>query len=118
MSTKPPGVPGSRLKLRMKITPESTVVNCSGRLTADVVPEFKQEIRALIPKTKRLVLDLKEVVFIDSSGLGGIISVYVTARNSQCELQLANVSNKIRDLLGMTKLLSVFEIAGEYGRPI
>ena len=114
MSTNPPGGPSSRCKLRIQATPESTSVICSGRLTADVSAEFKQEVRALIPTTKRLVLDLGEVVFMDSSGLGAIIAVYVSAKNARCELQLINVSKKIRDLLGMTKLLSVFEIAGQY----
>jgi anti-anti-sigma factor len=90
-------------------------VICSGRLTAEVAAEFKQEVRALVPQTKRLVLDLDEVVFMDSSGLGAIIAVYVTAKKAPCELQLVNLSKKIRDLLGMTKLLSVFESAGQYG---
>jgi anti-sigma B factor antagonist len=114
MSTNPPGGPSSRCKIRIQATPESTLVICSGRLTADVAAEFKQEVRALIPKTKRLVLDLGEVVFMDSSGLGAIIAAYVSAKNARCELQLLNVSKKIRDLLGMTKLLAVFEIAGQH----
>jgi len=115
MSTNPPSVPGSRFKLRIQATPASTLVICSGRLTAEVAAEFKQEVRALVPQTKRLVLDLDEVVFMDSSGLGAIIAVYVTAKKAPCELQLVNLSKKIRDLLGMTKLLSVFESAGQYG---
>jgi anti-anti-sigma factor len=69
----------------------------------------------LIPQTKRVVLDLNDVVFMDSSGLGALIGVYVTAKNARCELQLINLSKKIRDLLGMTNLLSVFESAGQYG---
>jgi anti-anti-sigma factor len=89
-------------------------VICSGRLIADVAAEFKQEIRALVPQTKRIVLDLSEVVFMDSSGLGAVIGVYVTAKNAQCELQLVNLSKKIQELLGMTKLLSAFESAGIY----
>lgn len=115
MSTNPPSVPSSRFKLRIQATPDSTLVTCSGKLTAEVAAEFKQEIRALISQTKHLALDLNEVTFMDSSGLGAIIAVYVTARNSQCELQLINLSKKIRDLLGMTNLLSVFESAGQFG---
>ena len=115
MSTTPPSAPGSRFKLRIQATPESTLVICSGRLTADIAAEFKQEVRALVPQTKRIVLDLGEVVFMDSSGLGAIIAVYVTAKKAPCELQLINLSKKIRDLLGMTKLLSVFESTGQYG---
>ena len=91
------------------------MVVCSGRLTSEVAAEFKDEIRALIPQTKRIVLDLDQVVFIDSSGLGSIIGVYATARKASCELQLVNLSKKVRDLLGMAKVLSVFESAGQFG---
>lgn len=115
MSTNPPGVSKPRFKLRIQTTPESTLVICSGKLTAEVAAEFKQEVRALVPQTKRIVLDMNDVVFLDSAGLGAIIGIYVTAKKAPCELQLINVSKKIRDLLGMTKLLSVFESAGLYG---
>jgi len=115
MSTNPPSTPTSRFKLRIQATPESTLVICSGKLTVDVAAEFKQEIRALIPQTKRIVLDLNEVGFIDSSGLGAIIGVYVTAKKATCELQLTNLSKKVRELLGMTNVLSVFESAGQFG---
>ncbi len=118
MSTAPPNIPSSRFKLRIQASPESTAVICSGRLTADVAAEFKQEIRELIPKSKRIVLDLKDVGFIDSSGLGALIAVYVSARKSPCELQLINLSKKVRDLMGMTKMLSVFESAGQHGTRI
>jgi anti-anti-sigma factor len=94
------------------------MVICSGKLIADVAAEFKQEIRALVPQTKRIVLDLKDVSFLDSSGLGAIIGVYVTAKKSQCELQLVNLSKKVSDLLGMTRMLSVFETAGQFGARI
>jgi anti-anti-sigma factor len=115
VSTNPPLVPSRRFKLRIQATPESTTVICSGKLTSEISAEFKQEVRALVPQTKRVVLDLADVVFIDSSGLGAIIGVYVTAKKAQCELQLINVSKKIRDLLGMTNLLSVFETSGQFG---
>ena len=63
MSTNPPSVPTSRFKLRIQTTPESTLVICSGKLTAEVAAEFKQEIRALVPQTKRIILDLNDVGF-------------------------------------------------------
>jgi anti-anti-sigma factor len=115
MSANPPVAHSSRFKLRMQPDAESTLVRCSGRLTAEVSAEFKQEVRALIPQTKRIVLDLNEVVFMDSSGLGAIIGVYVTAKKTDCELQLINLSKKIRELLGMANLLSVFESCSQYG---
>jgi anti-anti-sigma factor len=118
MSTHPPSVPSSRFKLRIQASPESTLVICSGKLTSEVAAEFKQEVKALIPQTKRIVLDLNEVGFIDSSGLGAIIGVYVTAKKAPCELQLINLSKKVRELLGMTNMLSVFESASHYGTRI
>ena len=118
MSSSPPSVPNSRFKLRIQSSPESVVVICSGKLTAEIAAEFKQEVRALIPQTKRIVLDLNEVGFIDSSGLGAIVGVYVSAKKATCELQLINLSKKIREMLGMTKLLSVFETASQFGTRI
>ena len=118
MSNDHPTLPGSRFKLRIQASPESTLVICSGKLTSEIAAEFKQEVRALIPQTKRIVLDLNEISFIDSSGLGAIIGVYVTAKKAPCELQLINLSKKVRELLGMTNMLSVFESASHFGTRI
>ncbi len=118
MPTDHPSVPNSRFKLRIQASPESTLVICSGKLTAEIAAEFKQELRALIPQTKRIVLDLNDIGFIDSSGLGAIVGVYVTAKKAPCELQLINLSKKVRELLGMAKMLSVFESASQFGTRI
>jgi anti-anti-sigma factor len=118
VSTDHPSVRGSRFKLRIQASPESTLVICSGKLTAEIAAEFKQEVRALIPETKRIVLDLNDIGFIDSSGLGAIIGVYVSAKKAACELQLINLSKKVRELLGMAKMLSVFESASQFGTRI
>ena len=114
MSTNPPGAPGSRLKLRIQATPESTLVICSGKLTSEVSAEFKKEVRELIPQTKRLVLDLNDVVFMDSSGLGALVSLYVSAKAAGCELGLINLNKQLRELLRFTRVLSLFEACGQY----
>jgi anti-anti-sigma factor len=118
MSTDLPNTPSSRFKLRIQTSPEFVTVICNGKLTADIAAEFKQEVRALIPQTKRIILDLNDVGFIDSSGLGAIVSIYVSAKKASCELELVNLSKKVRDLLGMTKILGVFEIASQLGTRI
>jgi anti-anti-sigma factor len=84
-------------------------------LTSDVAAEFKQEVRALVPQTKRIVLDLNDVGFMDSSGLGAIIGVYVTAKKTNCGVQLINLSTKAQELLKMTNLMSVFESCSQFG---
>ena len=51
---------------------------------------------------------------MDSSGLGAVVGVYVTAKKAGCDLQLINLSKRVRELLGLTNLLSVFETTGQY----
>ena len=75
MATNPPMVPASRLKLDVHTTEDATVVRLSGRLTRDDAATFKEQVKGLIPQTKRLVLDLSEVAYMDSSGLGAVPAV-------------------------------------------
>jgi anti-anti-sigma factor len=114
MATNPPNVPAPRLKLDVQTTEGATVVRLSGNLTRDDSATFKERVKGLIPQTKRLVLDLSEVGYMDSSGLGGVVSVYVTAKRAGCELQLINLSRRVRELLGLTHMLSIFETTGQY----
>ena len=109
MATNPPAVPASLLKSQITSAEDTTLVHCRGRLTADVAASFKEQVKGLIPSAKWLVLDLSEVTYMDSSGLGALVSVYVSTRRAGCDLQLINLTQRIRILLGMTHLLSVFE---------
>ena len=88
-------------------------VSCRGRLVAGYRDDFYEAVRPLIPGAKRIVLDFSEVTHMDSSGLGTVIRLYVTAKSSGCDLQLVNLSQGIRKILSMTNLLSFFTIVGE-----
>ena len=68
-----------------------------------------------IPDEKRIILDLKNVPFMDSAGLGTLVTLYVSGRSRGSKIELTNLSNALRTLLGMTNLLSLFEHAGRYG---
>jgi anti-sigma B factor antagonist len=114
MATNSPNVPTSRLKLDVRAVEDATVVRLSGNLTRDDAATFKEQVKALIPQTKRLVLDLSEVAYMDSSGLGAVVGVYITTKKAGCDLQLINLSKRVRELLGLTHLLSVFETTGQY----
>jgi anti-anti-sigma factor len=114
MGTNPSNVSAPSLKLDVQTTAEATEVRLSGNLTRDVTPAFKEQVKKLIPQTKRLVLDLSAVSYMDSSGLGAVVSIYVTARKAGCVLQLINLSKRVRELLGLTNVLSVFEATGQY----
>jgi anti-anti-sigma factor len=114
MSTNPPEVPASRLKVQVASAEGTTVVHCCGKLTAEVSAGFKEQVKGLIPSAKQLVLDLSEVTYMDSSGLAAIVGLYVSAKVAGCDLRLINLTPKIRQLFAMTRVLSVFESTGQY----
>lgn len=114
MPTHPAAAPLPPLQLQTSKTDQEIVVRCSGRLTFDVSANFKTEVKTLIPETRRIVLDLTDLAYMDSSGLGAIISVYVTAKKSGCELQLINFNKRVRELFGITHVLSMFEDFGQF----
>ena len=114
MSTPYTQPPATGIKLLINPQGDVTMVVCAGRLTADVAPRFKAQIADLIPKAKRVVLDLSAITFMDSSGLGSLVSLYVTAHRANCGLELIKLSRHVRELLGLTNLLSVFESCGQY----
>ncbi|MFI5057878.1 MAG: STAS domain-containing protein [Candidatus Acidiferrales bacterium] len=93
----------------------ATVVECHGKLTAENAPLLKSEVREMIPNQKRIILDLKEVPLMDSSGLGTIVGLFVSARTRRCSLELINANKQIRELFGISNLLSLFEAAGRHG---
>lgn len=114
MPTHPAAAPLPPLQLQTSRTDQEIVVKCSGHLTFDVSAKFKSEVKALIPETRRIVLDLTDLAYMDSSGLGAIISVYVTAKKSGCDLRLINFNKRVRELFGITHVLSMFEDIGQF----
>src|SRR5256886_12658943 len=89
-----------------------TVVDLSGRITlgeGSVV--LRDTIRDLIAKgDKKILLNLGEVTYIDSSGIGELVSAFTTVRNQGGELKLLNLTKKVHDLLQITKLYTVFDV--------
>src|SRR5438270_9114742 len=88
------------------------VVDLSGRITlgeGSVV--LRDQIRDLIGKgEKKILLNLGDVTYIDSSGIGELVSAFTTVRNQAGELKLLNLTKKVHDLLQITKLYTVFDI--------
>ena len=65
-------------------------------------------VHALLPESKCIVLDLTDVTYIDSMGIGTLVRLYVSAKSAGSRLQLINLGKQIRELLGITNLLAVF----------
>jgi anti-sigma B factor antagonist len=89
-----------------------TVLDLSGRITlGEGSVQLRDAIRGLISKgQKRILLNLAEVNYIDSSGLGELVSAFTTAKNQQADVKLLNLTKKVHDLLQLTKLYTVFDI--------
>lgn len=96
------------------VSGDTAVCNCIGKLNSDTAPQFKSEIKDLLPHYRCVVLDFTHVIAMDSSGLGAVASLYVSAHSAQCEFQLVNFNQRVRELLGLTKLLSAFEACAQY----
>ncbi len=103
----------SCLTLEIDLASVPAVVRCSGRLVTGVNNTLYRKVSELIPHSKRIVLDLTGLTFMDSTGLGTLVRLYVAARSAGCNLELVNLGKRIRELLGVANLLSVFTIIGE-----
>jgi anti-sigma B factor antagonist len=87
------------------------VVDCSGRVVfGEESATLRDTVKKLIAQSPNIVLSLKEVNFIDSGGLGTLVSLYTTARNAGGAVKLARLSQRVGDLLQVTKLLTIFEV--------
>jgi anti-sigma B factor antagonist len=100
------------LKLSTRQVDGVTIVDCSGRITlgeGSVV--LRDAVKDLLSKgQKKIVLNLADVNYIDSSGIGELVSAYTTVKNQGGELKLLNLTKKVHDLLQITKLYTVFDV--------
>src|ERR1700678_1411001 len=89
-----------------------TIVDLSGKITlGEGGVTLREEVRKLLANgSKEIVLNLAEVNYIDSSGLGELVSAYTAVKNAGGELKLINLTSKVRDLLVITKLVTVFDV--------
>ncbi len=94
---------------------DNAIVRCHGRLVAGVGDWFYPEIRKLIPESKCITLDLTDLDYMDSMGIGTVVRLYVTARSNACTLRLVNLGSHVRELLGITHLLGILTDMCEQG---
>ena len=107
MSATP--IPIPELQLETTKTAEEILVRCIGRITSTTTGMVQAEVRNCIPETKRVVLDLTDVSYMDSSGLGAIVGLYLSARRQERELKLINLNQRLKELFRITNLAKVFE---------
>jgi len=100
------------VKLTTRQVGDVTVVDAVGRITlGEGASTFRDTVRDLASKGhKKMLLNLAEVSYIDSSGIGEMVSGFTTVTNQGGQVKLLNLTKRVKDLLQITKLYTVFEV--------
>jgi anti-sigma B factor antagonist len=114
MAANPIPLPSRTLTVSVSTSDGFPTLHFHGRITRDTSDLFKSEVKQLVPAAKRIVVDFCDVNYVDSSGLGTIVGTYISARTAGCDVKFVNFSQRVKELLQLTRLASVFEGYGEY----
>jgi anti-sigma B factor antagonist len=108
------------MKATVREVDSITVVDVSGRITlGEGCKLLREVIREQLAKNhKNLLLNLADVTYIDSSGIGELVSAYTAVSNQGGQLKLLNLTRRVHDLLQITKLYTVFDIHDDEAKAI
>ena len=100
------------IKLITRQVGDVSVVDVAGRITlGEGSSAMRDALRDMVAKNqKKILLNLGEVSYIDSSGIGELVSGFTTVTNSGGQLKLLNLNKRVKDLLQITKLYTVFDV--------
>jgi anti-sigma B factor antagonist len=100
-----------QLKLSVRNLDGIAIVDATGRIVfGDESASLRDTVKRVISENKRIVLNLGDVTYIDSGGLGTLVALYTTARGAGGTIKLASLTKRVGDLLQVTKLLTVFDV--------
>ena len=104
--------PSTPFSYEVEVAGDTATITCHGRIVAETANELKELVKPMIPKVRRIVLDLSDVSFIDSSGLGTLVGLKVSAASAAyCSLEFINFSPLMKELLKTTKLSQLLGVA-------
>jgi anti-sigma B factor antagonist len=99
------------LKLATRMIEGITVLDCHGRIVfGDESLLLRESVKELLKTSRNVVINLAEVSYIDSGGLGTLVGLYTSARGLGGQIKLANLTHRVGELLQVTKLVTVFEV--------
>ena len=99
-------------KLSPRQVGEVVVIDVSGRITlGEGSSNLREGIREMLAKgTRKILLNLGDVSYIDSSGIGELVAAFTSVANQDGKLKLLNLTKRVKDLLQITKLYTVFDV--------
>ena len=109
-----PAAPGTAFHYQIEETKDeadyiTTTIKCQGKLISENADEIRKLVQPLLQRGGRTVLDFADLEYLDSSGLGALVGLKVSAINrGLCVLELVNLTPRIRKLLSITNLLQLF----------
>ena len=108
------------VKISLRQVGDVTVVDAAGRITlGEGAITFRDTIRDLAAKgNQKVLLNLGEISYIDSSGIGELVSGFTTVRNQGGALKLVGLTKRVQDLLQITKLYTVFDVYDDEGTAV
>jgi anti-sigma B factor antagonist len=100
------------MKIMTRTIGDVRILDCSGKITlGEGTMVVRNKVRDLAQSgVKKIVLNLADVSYIDSSGIGELVSTYTTVTTGGGQLKLLNLTKKFNELLAVTKLLTVFQV--------
>jgi anti-sigma B factor antagonist len=99
------------LKVETRQVDGISVVTCHGRIVmGEEATGLRDTLKKVLTTSRQVVLNLSGVDYIDSSGLGTLVGVYSSARAAGADIKLTGVGQRLRDVLQITKLVTVFEV--------
>ena len=99
------------LQMTTRYVADVAIVECSGRIVlGEETASMRQYVKALLTQSPHVVLNLAEVNYVDSSGVGTLVSLYTTARRAGGNIKLAGLGTRVKDVLQITKLGTIFEV--------
>ena len=100
-----------QLRLSTRKVNDVLVVDCVGRIVfGEESADLRDTVKMLLGQNNRVILNLSGVTYIDSGGLGTLVALYTTAHNAGGGLKLCNLTQRVGDLLQVTKLYTIFEV--------
>ena len=100
-----------QLRISTRTVDGILVVDCHGRIIfGEESASLRDTVKKLISENNRIVLNLAGVNYIDSGGLGTLVALFTTANNAGGAIKLANLTQRVGDLLQVTKLVTIFDV--------
>jgi anti-sigma B factor antagonist len=99
------------LKIDKRVVQGVTIMTCHGRVMfGEEATALRDNLKEALKETPQMVLNLSDVTYIDSGGLGTLVGVYSSARKAGADIKLTGLGQRLRDVLQITKLATVFQV--------